>query len=588
MTYVQHLAQLDAEYQLAASRILEAYNRNKALVDRRLRELNAYLNALSPISALPPELLCAIFLEYTSVCWERFRSQRKETRSCPPYPWMTLAHVCQHWRDVTMQTPMLWTCIAPFHTEIVDFEISHTKNLPLTILHTPNITPGSLGRAFSHLSHIATWELVVTPRVLDVLSNNLSTPHTNCTHLTDLDIDITLDDAETDRVMPFFSNLDMPRITSLSASGSSLRSLCTLMRPTLTRLYLAPYWQRYHDIIIFLDTLLSVPSLEVLSVRFPKLLPQPQTQAPMSPYSRVSLPRLTTLQLFDHDTGVLPAKLLSYLAFPASCTIQFWQRATGRAPLDDDESDLITSSIARTLSAPDFALAFRPRAISLVNNDHDDSACLGVWTEERMLREMHTPCWWVPGDASFLALHAKLPQLIGKVLPMFNLADTTIVHVAACLAPSVWQHIFNRAAKLEKLEVRGNDAVYALMAVFDGQNSESATHPGDTFASNMAMTDDRTQPLFPALRTLILKSLDFGVEKQPSQLLARIGSSLVSRRTTDTPRSAMLDKLVLDSIRRVSEVDIEYLSNAQVAKILVVNNVEYCGVRSKLTALHRS
>ncbi|KAF7792153.1 hypothetical protein EIP86_003183 [Pleurotus ostreatoroseus] len=579
VAYAQQLAQLDTEYQIAAARMLEMYNKNKASVDRRLRELNARLNTFSPIFVLPPEILCAIFLEYAQACWEKFRAQRREARSCPLYPWATLAHVCQHWRDVVLQTPMLWTHITPSRPDIVDFESSHTKNLPLTVLHTQRTTPESLCLVLAHLPRIQALELVVTPRSLDVLSDAPGASPRNAALLTDLEIEIALDDAETDRMIPFFSNLDMPRITSLRASGTSLRSLCTLMRPTLTSLHMSPCWQWYHDTNILLDALRGVPALEVLSVRFPKPLAQLESQAPIAPHAPVSLPRLTTIQLYDHDTGVLPAKLLSHLTFPATCTIQFHQHTLGRSPLDHDAAGLVVSHITRTLSDPDFTAAFRPRTLSLVSTDRD-AASLGIWTEPRALRELRTPCWWAPGDAdaSFITLHATLPELVGGVLSAINLSEATIAHVAARLAPEAWQRVFGSATRLETVEVRGNDAVRAFMSAFAVPVPSAERSVGLNSCASGATVGAPGRLLFPSLKTLVLKSLDFGIEQESSGLLSHVVSSLVSRRVAFGLPSPSLDRLELDCIRRVSPATIQYILNSRIAKVVVVNNTEYAHI----------
>ncbi|KAE9410840.1 hypothetical protein BT96DRAFT_766117, partial [Gymnopus androsaceus JB14] len=60
-----------------------------------LRELKSRYNLHMPISKLPAEILCVIFMlvpESTDDDWYRF----------------TVTHVCSHWRSIALNYPEMW------------------------------------------------------------------------------------------------------------------------------------------------------------------------------------------------------------------------------------------------------------------------------------------------------------------------------------------------------------------------------------------------------------------------------------------------------------------------------------------------
>ncbi|KAJ6485647.1 hypothetical protein C8R45DRAFT_997332 [Mycena sanguinolenta] len=87
---------------------------------RRKRLEAASLNALAPISCLPPELLCHIFL---------FCATSPESRGLG---WLVLTHVTHHWREVALACPELWANII-FHRKLAPIMLARSKDFPLVI-----------------------------------------------------------------------------------------------------------------------------------------------------------------------------------------------------------------------------------------------------------------------------------------------------------------------------------------------------------------------------------------------------------------------------------------------------------------------
>ena len=76
-------------------------DRDIARLEERIRTLKSRRNGLSPISRLPPEILCNIF----SLIEDVFSSNRS------PKFWTNFSQVSHHWRSTALSAPELWTKI---------------------------------------------------------------------------------------------------------------------------------------------------------------------------------------------------------------------------------------------------------------------------------------------------------------------------------------------------------------------------------------------------------------------------------------------------------------------------------------------
>jgi hypothetical protein len=93
--YLQQAIRIDAEI-----KSLEESVRASVRTLRRRR------NALAPISSLPIELIADIFsllrLPDTSLALPILDVKNKQLA------WMRVAHVCHQWREIALNTPLLW------------------------------------------------------------------------------------------------------------------------------------------------------------------------------------------------------------------------------------------------------------------------------------------------------------------------------------------------------------------------------------------------------------------------------------------------------------------------------------------------
>ncbi|THH27699.1 hypothetical protein EUX98_g6489 [Antrodiella citrinella] len=106
----------------------EAYAR--AAIDHKIK-----LNTLTPIAAIPTELLTYIFLQYVA---SELTDADPETRiPSHPYSFLKITHVCHHWREAALKSPMLWQNVTYLDSktsrECVHTVLARSMSCPLNI-----------------------------------------------------------------------------------------------------------------------------------------------------------------------------------------------------------------------------------------------------------------------------------------------------------------------------------------------------------------------------------------------------------------------------------------------------------------------
>ena len=101
---------------------------HKTLIEQKLREvyelqhkvatLNGKRNSKLPVSKLPVELVVEIFLHYRdnafeSECYRDDLDYDRTSRKDRHQWWLTLVSVCRDWRNIALQTPLLWSILVP-------------------------------------------------------------------------------------------------------------------------------------------------------------------------------------------------------------------------------------------------------------------------------------------------------------------------------------------------------------------------------------------------------------------------------------------------------------------------------------------
>ncbi|EPS93713.1 hypothetical protein FOMPIDRAFT_1135667, partial [Fomitopsis schrenkii] len=107
----------------------EALERQKVHHYECIRVINTQLNALAPVSRIPPEVLSEIFLHTA----ERVAA----LGSSPPRvrDWIRVTHVCRHWRETALQCTALWSRVdVPALPERLSEFLSRSKDAPLSMV----------------------------------------------------------------------------------------------------------------------------------------------------------------------------------------------------------------------------------------------------------------------------------------------------------------------------------------------------------------------------------------------------------------------------------------------------------------------
>ncbi|KAI0061468.1 hypothetical protein BV25DRAFT_1785855, partial [Artomyces pyxidatus] len=73
----------------------------RAAVIEALHSINARINALLPVSHIPPEILAHIFL-YCVLADQEWRN------TLPGLGWISVTHVCRRWRHIALDNSGLW------------------------------------------------------------------------------------------------------------------------------------------------------------------------------------------------------------------------------------------------------------------------------------------------------------------------------------------------------------------------------------------------------------------------------------------------------------------------------------------------
>lgn len=82
-------------------------------------------NAIAPILRLSYDLLIEIFLELRHDDESSWENLGGAGYHCHSDKWLSITWVCRLWRDVALQTPLLWTSITVGETSLAHSERNH-------------------------------------------------------------------------------------------------------------------------------------------------------------------------------------------------------------------------------------------------------------------------------------------------------------------------------------------------------------------------------------------------------------------------------------------------------------------------------
>jgi len=444
--------------------------------ENRIQELKTRRNTFAPISCLPTEVLCRIFLLV-----------RDSTADWKPLLWIKVTHTSLHWRNVALTFPNLWTLLPLENAQWTEEMLKRSEMASLIVKVDASSrkfsSVANMTAALSQISRIKELQVYLNgPGATAAMQKILTILPRAAARLEVLRISarIRSHTSGTARI-PSKALCETPSLRQLELylcdfcwdsqllSGLThltLHSVSSNARPTLTQL---------------LEVLRSCPDLQVLDLKhcFPAL----SSQQPLVP---IYLQHLRSLVLNGTLTELEP--LLKNCSIQATSKIRISCRDT--SGFDADFSALVSAirSLRRENSSSSLPLA-RSVCLKMLAPDSVKLAFSYNALPESAFTLYHTSVdftWTGGGAASELDAHVR------RICDIHPLDDATVL---SCYTSNVSSQtiadVFGRLPQLQGIYSSSQAALPILQAI------TMTPSPGSTTIA------------FPALRNLMLNDVDF-------------------------------------------------------------------------------
>ncbi|TFK67135.1 hypothetical protein BDN72DRAFT_843445, partial [Pluteus cervinus] len=499
------------------------------VLKKRVRALHAYRNTFTPVYRLPPEILARIF----SFTRYHARTRRIIYYDKPkPLSWIAVTHISQHWRNIALASPNLWSRISSSYPERIFNEwFRRSKSAALSV-HLYKIYPQDarfLGESFFRIQEL---NLKMGSSSVTTLESSLSSP---APLLESLSISIaTLESLSEDWVddldgvrlsanlfegtTPLLRHLELKRC-SIDISASLFTGL------TVLQLRDPPQKLSATDLLGILRRCPRLTSLTLLDV-----LCHGAALAPSS-ICTIALPSLKSLSIEGHSF-VQDLDILSHLSFPADSTLRFQSSSDTRGALTVLTDFLNAHKAAsRQTSGSTITPSTAPLDLTLECSSKELRLYL-ITKGSRSLRGRNLIKFEVGGAWTSTLEIPNAPDIF-SYLPLSDLASfRTNFNFDA----RAWTSVFGHLPKLEHISAIGNHAVNllsVLIAGFDaeclsGREKEKRRGTGGAGRGQLAQiaptsNTQRGNLVFPALNYLSLEKVAFPERRESliPALLAR-------------------------------------------------------------------
>ena len=418
-------------------------DQNIARLEENIRALKSSRNQLSPISRLPPEVLCNIF---------SFIEDRSKSQARSPESWTNFSRVSQYWRSLALSAPELWTNIPFIYPRWAEEMLTRSKMAKLTLrvdLEYQSALSRVLDPIKTCLSQITRLEEInisdASGSVLEKIFQDLpkSAPQLHTFHITSPQPrhlsgpDFTIDE-------DFFTDTERLRCVHLVRCKINWDSR---LLTSLTRLTLH-HTLKDSSFIQFLHALQRMPALTELDLESSI----PYDSKPSS-YPLVDLPCLRVLRImsgFDIVTTTL-----RHMTFPSTTALNLICHET-------QFNRINFSSFLSVLDAK-FLSSFVIRSLSLQDLD------ITMQTGLRFLVRSTTNVLFSPGGLDLVLTWANSNlQTYSKALIVafnaMNLRTLIQLHLSTSyyIDSKTWLKTFGRLPLLERVYVK-NDAAYSFL-----------------------------------------------------------------------------------------------------------------------------
>lgn len=497
------------------------------------------MEQLSPVFALPPELLSECFLSCAATASVPYTFGMLPS----PYAWITISHVCRHWRAVALSSAKLWSRIRlTSHREWMQELLKRSGEAPLEVLADfPLIYESPQTRADWMASFRVVLEQIARIRILVISSQQklesdaLDLLNRPAPLLKDLRLYHLVFDCEgaTD---------DMPQalgFMSRNSNAACLESLSlykchipwfeldvqTLKELTIVGL---PWGgvSRSLDMPTLVQILRSAPLLESFVIRN-ALRPLSTIYAGPIEGPSVELPNLRTVKLYGCTTDVI--KLLDHLQLPALRSLYM---ALDSPLMDTPES--FAASVVRTVLALGELSSLHIKGEGYVNfslEGHVARPAAGARAPETSVFNLTISSTHCRRILSAFVVHPALSRV-------------RTLHITSLCRKRIWVLIFAHFRSVSELAVRGKRATKILHRMF---SEPSASDAGEGDGEGEGGAAEAVQVPFPHLRSLSLGSLreqDFTPGDDSHGFVQFWREKLEDRRATDDHSSVSVKEMI--------------------------------------------
>ena len=494
-----------------------------------LRSLLTYRNTLVPISRLPPEILARVFR--LLVLEEPSFSGRQNLG------WIKVTHVCQHWRQVSLNNSVLWATIPgiPKSTEWISEMLVRAKNAPLDIeFHAgARSSPEALLMIPPHLSHTRQLHFynlstLHSDSIREIFSWEApALEHFELTVAAYPPVVITFPDLGGNMLFEGHA----PRLRELSLSRVVI-PWSLVPRGQLTWLQVSCANEDVHspgDLNQLVDLLVNCPSLENLVLH--SCLPSQLTEFRHG--RTIHLPHLSRLYLYGSTSRIM--NMLKMLKLPSSIRLHL-DCISETTSIHNDSEGLLLRVISGHFQSP-IPIEFKSLTVTTPAQRYtENSIYITASTFPSTLKNRRPQnSEDDEGSEPELVLSSNMPSkpghstdLLKQACKMLPIANLEFVSMSATNTIEInWVELFSCCTNVTTMQAIGrgtNSLVHALTAPVvtnAGSGKEGRGEKHDIRASNLVQQTStvvhaHAALIFPKLKFLELTELNFSEDKHSS------------------------------------------------------------------------
>ncbi|TFK63436.1 hypothetical protein BDN72DRAFT_847599 [Pluteus cervinus] len=468
-----------------------------AVLRESIRALQAFRNTFTPIYRLPPEILSRIF----SFTQPGVKNHNRSTS----LRWTRVTYVSQHWRNVAISTPSLWTHIDRFRPkDLVEMWLQRSKAAPLFVNLCPNSSEDEYAYLIkTSLFRIRELRMEVGAGTWNSFWSNLSSP---APLLACLEVSIP-------RTLPPLTISDStfagatPCLRRLELTGCSVDLNSHLFKDlTVLELHSPPQKILARDLLITIRKLPGLASLVLSDVLH-------KNAAPLSSnFDTITLPHLGKLSI-KGGSFVEDLDFLSHLSFPTNTTLQLYSETQA-------STEGMAAALLNFMSVYNAARCQQSFPY-LLNLSLDDWNTLELTIRAECTERAHNPALPVFVDLRIYGwLRASLqlsdtPETTALLssLPLPFLASfSTSCNLDAKVWANGFGHLPNlkhisvaRAPALNFLSAMVDDPTIAISAPLETKNMQAMRKGAKRSTGGGVQLSTPQVPIFPELETIELR-----------------------------------------------------------------------------------